>query len=582
LPADPRATAIYLLGAVVCSVAVFTLVTSKWIPSFDKGLIWFHAADVGTSYAPLVGPYSRFGWDHPGPALYYVLALPLRLLGMRPTGLLVGALLISMSSALAAVLLAWPRVGAKAAAILAVAVSILCVGLGDQIIDPWNPYVPVLPFGLVVTAAWLWSAGEDRALPYALVAGTFAAQSHVGFVPPILAIGLAAAIIRLVWPGARSDGTPRRVLPMAVLVLVLWAPPIWQQLTAEKGNLDGLVQFFYSGDPSLEPAQGLDAGFGLAARELVPWGAWIGRQTLGLLNTIEPAPTLQLAFPFGLVLLAVILAGRRNDQLMLRLACLVFVGLCAAIYAYAQIHGPPMPYLVVWPRILAMFATVLPLLVLARSPGTLPEGIADSRMFRAAAISMVVATFSVRAMTVAPPDAAMSQVTRKFARAIAKAVPRHTTVRAAATGVPFTVSPEAIAIILIRAGRDARLQPADPHVAGEHRCVSGSDVLPTIALGSGPGIDQLQARGGGKLIARYDPLSPKDRAHADELRDALAEQFRAANREDLVRNLYDGAEWLPLVAPPTVDRPMLDEWVRVAAGDNHRAFAVYQFPPTIW
>ena len=43
----------------------------------------------------LIGLYSRDGWSHPGPLLYYTLALPYRLTGGNPAGLLVGALAVN-------------------------------------------------------------------------------------------------------------------------------------------------------------------------------------------------------------------------------------------------------------------------------------------------------------------------------------------------------------------------------------------------------------------------------------------------------------------------------------------------------
>src|SRR5215471_15570875 len=64
-----------------------------WHPAGDAAVLALRVAEVGTSHTPLVGPYSRFGWAHPGPMLAYSLALPYRVLGNR--GLLVGSLAIS-------------------------------------------------------------------------------------------------------------------------------------------------------------------------------------------------------------------------------------------------------------------------------------------------------------------------------------------------------------------------------------------------------------------------------------------------------------------------------------------------------
>ena len=44
------------------------------LPIGDVGTIALHVAEVGTRHTPLVGPYSHFGWSHPGPLLFEILA----------------------------------------------------------------------------------------------------------------------------------------------------------------------------------------------------------------------------------------------------------------------------------------------------------------------------------------------------------------------------------------------------------------------------------------------------------------------------------------------------------------------------
>jgi len=44
----------------------------------DNALSQLRIADVG-HHAVLLGPYARDGWSHPGPAMYFLLALPYQL-----------------------------------------------------------------------------------------------------------------------------------------------------------------------------------------------------------------------------------------------------------------------------------------------------------------------------------------------------------------------------------------------------------------------------------------------------------------------------------------------------------------------
>jgi hypothetical protein len=55
--------------------------------------------------ARLLGPYSRFGWNHPGPLYFYLLALPYRAAAGDPRGLYAGVLGLNGAAALAVIAL---------------------------------------------------------------------------------------------------------------------------------------------------------------------------------------------------------------------------------------------------------------------------------------------------------------------------------------------------------------------------------------------------------------------------------------------------------------------------------------------
>ena len=72
-------------------VLLVRVLLSGWLSSSDWAAIELRTRDVGTWRTPLVGPYSRYGWNHPGPLLFYVLAVPYRMLGAQGRGILAGA-----------------------------------------------------------------------------------------------------------------------------------------------------------------------------------------------------------------------------------------------------------------------------------------------------------------------------------------------------------------------------------------------------------------------------------------------------------------------------------------------------------
>src|SRR5262245_54331955 len=84
----------------VALVALVGTAKREWCPVADNAVTWLRTWDVGTLHSPLVGPHSRLGFHHPGPMMFYLLALPLRLLGGLPSGLLVGTLVLSFASAI--------------------------------------------------------------------------------------------------------------------------------------------------------------------------------------------------------------------------------------------------------------------------------------------------------------------------------------------------------------------------------------------------------------------------------------------------------------------------------------------------
>jgi hypothetical protein len=68
---------------------------SGYHPTGDMALTELLTRDVGTGNSPLIGPFSRDGWHHPGPTAFYVFALPYRLLGSTSTAMNVAALVVN-------------------------------------------------------------------------------------------------------------------------------------------------------------------------------------------------------------------------------------------------------------------------------------------------------------------------------------------------------------------------------------------------------------------------------------------------------------------------------------------------------
>src|SRR4029079_3261676 len=121
-------------------------------------------------------------WVAPGPGLYYLLAVPYRLTGSSSGSLAFAALSINALAVLGITLIARRRGGLRLLLLTAVFVLLLMRTLGAQFLrDPWNPYVTVLPFLLVLLAAWSIAWGDRCAIPLAAGVGSFVLQTHVGY-----------------------------------------------------------------------------------------------------------------------------------------------------------------------------------------------------------------------------------------------------------------------------------------------------------------------------------------------------------------------------------------------------------------
>ena len=84
----------------------------------------------------------------------------------------------------------------------------LLIAMGPVAFDVWNPSVTLLPFALTLMLAWCVACFDWWALPWLVLTGTFAVQTHVGLAPGVLtalvlALGVGAWRRRRLVTGGR-------------------------------------------------------------------------------------------------------------------------------------------------------------------------------------------------------------------------------------------------------------------------------------------------------------------------------------------------------------------------------------------
>ena len=94
-------------------------------------------------------------------------------------------------------------------------IAVLCRGYGlTVLIQPWNPYLPLFAWIVILLATWSVLCGDHMMLIPLVVAASFSAQTHIPYLTMAGGLGLFAVAVVAVrcW---RSDDRRRFVKPLA-------------------------------------------------------------------------------------------------------------------------------------------------------------------------------------------------------------------------------------------------------------------------------------------------------------------------------------------------------------------------------
>ena len=165
-----------------------------------------------TNWELFLGPYSRFGWNHPGPLYFLILAPFYVLSGGRTAGLSAAALAINLGSLLTIVWITL-RMGRGLLAVVTTALGVVFMWrMQEMLASQWNPHVLVLPTMVLILLCAAMVSGRSGLLPLVAFVATFAVQTHVGLAPTVLALsGLSLAAVIVSANRSSDGGEPRRV-----------------------------------------------------------------------------------------------------------------------------------------------------------------------------------------------------------------------------------------------------------------------------------------------------------------------------------------------------------------------------------
>ncbi|HEU5149013.1 MAG TPA: hypothetical protein VFU19_00870 [Iamia sp.] len=267
-----------LVGALLLvpvATSVGRALSVDWRPSNDDALIVLQARDVLSDDPPLVGQPSTAQEyvagntaRHPGPIEFYLLALPVRVLG-HTLGTLLTAAAIAGGAVLVAAWVAYRRGGPAVGLGAAVLLGLAMWSSGTAVLsDPISSNVGGYPLIAGAALAWALWCDDRRLWPLAVAVWSFTVQQHLaifGLAGMVTAWGVAGAVATVLVhrrEAGRVAASLRWGAAAVAVGLACWAPPILDQLVGS-GNLRRMIAYSRHSD---RPTLGLGAGLRAAGR----------------------------------------------------------------------------------------------------------------------------------------------------------------------------------------------------------------------------------------------------------------------------------------------------------------------------
>jgi hypothetical protein len=540
---DPSrvAFALILLPFVVTALHLIFGVGDAYLPTQDHAVTEMHVRDIG-HHPVLIGLYSRADWSHPGPMLFYVLAPFYWLSGGASIGLDLGALVVNAASVTASAVLARRLGGTPALLCTLVALALLLRTLGPEFLaDPWNTFIPVLPYLLLLFLTWSLLAGDTRALAPAAVVATFTAQTHVGFVLlalPLLAVGAAALIVPILRSTDEARERRPRVLRAtgisAALLTLLWLPPILDIVVSAPSNVRQTIEWFQRADQGTHT---LVEGWRVMAAQFALRPEWLtGKQPASFMTGEPPViATAPLPVLLVVVLCAAVALWRRpiaaGRALVVTLGLATFLG----IVAIARTVGPAYDYRLRWTWMVPTLALALVLwaawlLVTRWRPWTEARLLLPAAMVALVVLAVVNTTAAARAGT---PDAADSDVMTALSGPVLDAFADdggaggQVVVDRAAMSIGSLQFSRGLVLQLERHGIDARVPASRIRFLPESRNQTDGPVRARLVVATDEQIDDLLDDPDLRLLSIWSPVPPAERQRLQRRLDRLTDDVLA-------------------------------------------------------
>ena len=536
-------------------VAVLAFHKPTWTPVLDLAQTELRVRDVGTSHTPLIGLPGRILYEgqqgsHPGPLSFYALAPVYRLFGSSAFALQMATFVLNAGAVVGALVLARRRGGTPLLLGIAAVIATLITGFGvTTLTEPWNPYLPLLWWLVVLLAVWSVVAGDVAWLAAAVLAGSFCAQTHVPYLVLCLGAG-AVAVLAAAMHYRTGDRDRRRSIArwsgVAVGVGVLaWLPPVIDQIRHRPGNLSILIHYFTQ-TPSNEPTVGLRDAIPFVLKHLDVFHLTVDQLAHpGLL--VENDPHRHVVEWRGAVVLvlwlaAVAVAIRLRHRAVLRLHLVVAVALVLVTVATSRIYGIVWYYLLlsIWTVALLMIVATVWTAAVVLAP-RLPKQRASN--VGLAVLLVVALVFTGRSTWVAPnadhSDAIVVDELRAVVPGTVAGLDRDGRYFVAWDDAAFFGSPGyGLVNELDRRGFHVGSFEGIGVIITPHRVLNEADATARVQLATGIWVDRWRALPTANELASVDPRTPDQQARFAQLRSEVMDLLRAQHLDELA-NLVD-------------------------------------------
>jgi hypothetical protein len=225
---------------------------------------------------------------------------------------------------------------------------------------PWNPFATMLPMALLIALAALVAGGSRLAIVGSLVTASFLVQTHIStslVAGSVVAVALLIHLARRLRApsGGGSTAAPRWSWWIGVagglLLILMWLPPLIDQLANRPGNLRLLAEYLRQPRPTKPFRQAVSAVGRLLA--VFPFGHY--NEGLGDEVTVLPARRLLTLLATALAALVLAVVARRPHERFIRgVGILTLVSLPVCVLSVEHIVGPIEGYLVIWMTVLTL------------------------------------------------------------------------------------------------------------------------------------------------------------------------------------------------------------------------------------